>query len=312
MEKSDGMCYNTEKSFPEANMSILLVFLMILLYTFQSSFCNMYARHYPGDKKNSSTVYSVFYGVIVAAVTFVIAGFSLKPTAATLILGCLNGAVLVLYNTMLIKASSSGPYSVTMIFNLFGGIILPMLVSVFIDGAKLSLWQFISIAVMLIAFVFLNMEDKKSGEKISVIFILYCVVLALANGFYGVLLNSQKLITNASEDAEMIVITFAVSSILAFTLLAVKNGKETLPAFRQNKKSILSILAASVSAATAVNLLMYCLSLMNVAVLYTLTNGGVLIVSILWSAVILREKLGRTRIIGLILAIAAIFALSIL
>ena len=57
-------------------MSILLVFLMILLYTFQSSFCNMYARHYPGDKKNSSAVYSVFYGIIVAAVTFVIAGFS--------------------------------------------------------------------------------------------------------------------------------------------------------------------------------------------------------------------------------------------
>ena len=293
-------------------MSILLVFLMILLYTFQSSFCNMYARHYPGEKKNSSSVYSVCYGVIVAAVTFVIAGFSLKPTAASLILGCLNGAVLVLYNTMLIKASSSGPYSVTMIFNLFGGIIIPMLVSVLIDGEKLSLPQYISIAVMLVSFVFLNMEDKKSGERVSVIFILRCLVLALANGLYGVFLNSQKIITNASEDAEMIVVTFTVSSILAFVLLAVKNGKSTFPAFRQSKKSMLSILAASVSAATAVNLLMYCLSLINVAVLYTLNNGGVLIVSILWSAVILREKLGRNRVIGLILAVGAVFALSIL
>jgi len=61
-----------------------------------------------------------------------------------------------------------------------------------------------------------------------------------------------------------------------------------------------------------VNILMYALGLINVAVLYSLDNGGVLIVSVLWSAVILKEKLNRNKIIGLILAIAAVFALSIL
>jgi hypothetical protein len=123
-------------------MSILLVAVMILLYTFQSSFCNMYARFYPGENKNSSAVYSVFYGAIVALATLVFAGFSISPSAATLVIGCLNGAVLVLYNTMLIKASSNGPFSVTMIFNLCGGIILPLFVSVFVDGEKLSVWQY--------------------------------------------------------------------------------------------------------------------------------------------------------------------------
>ena len=38
----------------------------------------------------------------------------------------------------------------------------------------------------------------------------------------------------------------------------------------------------------------------------------VLIVSVLWSVVILREKLGRLKVVGLILAIAAVFALSVL
>ena len=87
---------------------------------------------------------------------------------------------------------------------------------------------------------------------------------------------------------------------------------ETLPAFRQNGKSALSALAASFSACAAINLLMHALSLINVAVLYTLNNGGVLIVSVLWSVTILREKLGKTKIVGLILAIAAVFALSVL
>ena len=48
------------------------------------------------------------------------------------------------------------------------------------------------------------------------------------------------------------------------------------------------------------------------AVLYTMDNGGVLIVSVLWSALILREKIGKWKIVGLILSIASVFALSIL
>lgn len=292
-------------------VSLILVAVMVLLYTFQSSFCNLFARYYPGEKRNSSPVYSVFYGCIVAVVTLVLSGFSFAPSPATLLIGCFNGAVLVLYNTMLIKASSNGPFSVTMIFNLCGGILLPLLVSVLVDGETLSVRQYLGIAVMLVSFVFLNMEDKKSGEKVSGKFLLLCLVLALANGLYGVSLNMQKKLTASSEDAEMIVMTFFVSAVLAFVLLAVQNGRSTAGAFRQNKKSVLSFLCASFSAASAVNLLMYCLDLMNVAVLYSLNNGGVLIVSVLWAAVVLREKIGKKKTVGLILAVAAVFALSI-
>ena len=57
---------------------------------------------------------------------------------------------------------------------------------------------------------------------------------------------------------------------------------------------------------------MYVLSLVNVAVLYAMDNGGVLIVSVLWSALVLKEKLSRKKLVGLVLSIAAVFALSIL
>jgi len=293
-------------------MSIILIAVMVLLYTFQSSFCTLYAKHYPGEKQNSSPVYSVFYGCIVAIATFLLSGFSFAPSVQTVIIGCLNGAVLVLYNTMLIKASSNGPFSVTMIFNLCGGILLPLFASVFVDGENLSVWQYASIAVMLVSFVFLNMEDKKSGEKVSLTFLLQCLVLGTANGFYGTFLNTQKKLTDSSEDPEMIVMTFGVSALLAFLLLLLRTGKGSVAAFRQTKKSMFACLCASVSAASAVNLLMLCLDRMNAAVLYSLNNGGVLIISVLWAAVILREKIGKKKIIGLIMAIAAVFALSIL
>ncbi len=295
-------------------MSNFLIFLLVMLYTCQSGFCNMYQRSYPGDKRYSSQVYSVFYGVIVSAATLLFAGFSLHPSPTTVLLGIANGAILVTYNAMLIKASANGPFSIVMIFNLSGGILIPMVWSIVVDKMRLSPLQYVAIAGMLVSFVFLNMEDKKdAGEtKVSAKFLLYALLLGLANGAYGTMLTVQKTLTSDAENAEMIVCTFLSSAVFAFVLLLVQAGKAAFPGFRQNVKSAVYVTAASVSAAAAVNLLMYALSLVNVAVLYAMDNGGVLLVSVLWSVVILKEKIGKKKIIGLVLATVAIFALGIL
>ncbi len=294
-------------------MANLLVVLLILLYTCQSGFANMFQRNYPGDKRYASQIYSVFYGVIVSLATLIFAGFSVHPSMTTVLLGVLNGAVLVTYNAMLIKASAAGPFSIVMIFKLSGGILIPMFQSIIEDPTQLSALQYGAIALMLVSFVFLNLEDKKSGETaVSAKFLLYALLLGLANGIYGTLLNVQKTLMNESENAEMIVCTFLSSAIFAFALLLIQAGRSALPGFRQNTKSAIFVTAASVSAAAAVNLLMYALGLVNVAVLYAMDNGGVLLVSVLWSVVILKEKIGRNKIIGLVLATIAIFALGFL
>ncbi len=296
----------------ELVMSNLLIALLILLYTCQSGFCNLYQRHYPGAKAFSSQVYSVFYGIIVAAATLLFARFSFAPSLPTVLLGLFNGAILVLYNFMLIRAAASGPFSIVMLFNIAGGILVPMVWSILVDRAELSVFEYIAIGIMLVSFVFLTREDKKEEVAIKPGFFLNCTFLALANGIYGTILNIQKNLVRDTEDAEMIVITFGMSAVLAMALLLTQAGKNVFPSFRQNGKSTLFLILASLSAATAVNTLMYALGLMNVAVLYAMEQGGVLMVSVLWSAVLLREKLGRNKIVGLLLASIAIFGLGIL
>ena len=298
-------------------MANLLIGVMILLYTFQSAFANLFARHYAGKKAYSSAVYSVIYGVLVSLGTFVFSGLSFHPSGTTLILGAVNGAALVAYNTLLIRAASLGPFSVTMIFNLSGGILIPMLWSVFHDGDRLSVWQVIAIFVMLVSFVLLNWEDKKEseGEKkpgVSLPFLITITALGCVNGLYGTLMNTAEKLADGKENGEMIIVTFAVSALIGFVLLLLRAKGDTLPALRLNGKSALFALLASFSACAAVNLLMHVLSLVNVAVLYSMDNGGVLIVSVLWSALVLKEKIGGKKVVGLILSIAAVFALSIL
>ena len=114
------------------------------------------------------------------------------------------------------------------------------------------------------------------------------------------------------ESADMIIVTFASSSVLAFILLLITAGRNAIPGFKQNVKSAVYMIAASVSAAAAVNVLMHALGLINVAVLYAMDNGGVLLISVLFSVVFFKERLSRNKLIGLVLATIAIFALGIL
>lgn len=297
-------------------MANLMVLAMILLYTCQSGFCSMYGKFYPGEKSRSSQVYSIFYGLIVGIVTIIVSGFTFSPSPLTWILGAVNGIVLVCYNTFLLMAASRGPYSILMIFNLSGGVLLPMLYSVIVDGEQLTVWQIFAIAVMLISFVLINAEPKSGetdkAEKKSGVFLLLCILLGCMNGIYGILMNSQQKAMENGENAEMIIVTFGISAVAALIVLLFNTRGKCLPAFKQTPKSALFMVLASISAAAAVNMLMYGLSLINVAVLYTLNNGGVLLVSVLWSVIFYKEKLNPTKIVGLILAAGSLVALSVL
>ena len=68
---------------------------------------------------------------------------------------------------------------------------------------------------------------------------------------------------------------------------------------------------SALSASVAVNILMWILSKVNVAVVYAITNGGVLLVSVLISLLFLGEKCTLTKALGILLSTAAIVMLSI-
>ena len=65
------------------------------------------------------------------------------------------------------------------------------------------------------------------------------------------------------------------------------------------------------SAALAVNVLVLCLPLVNTVILYTVECGGVLVLASLYSYFIFKEKFDTAKIIGIVLAVISITALSI-
>ncbi len=277
-------------------VNALLIALLIMIYTFQSFFSKTYSDNYPGDSSASSWVFTIVTGLAVAVITFAANGFHFEAHWQTILLGVANATVLILYDLFMIRGAIRGPYSILMVFMLSGGILIPAFTEM-VFGNYPSIGQWISMALIIVS---LYLVSRKEGEQkvTGISFFLYCLGLFITNGLYGSFFNIQQNLTGEVEKDEMVTLSFLLAAVGAAIVLLVLRGKNFFKDFKQNKKSGAFLAVCSAVKAGGVNLLVLILPLVNVTVLYTLDNAGVLLLSVIGSFIFFKEKLSVTNIIG--------------
>ncbi|MBQ8953802.1 MAG: DMT family transporter [Clostridia bacterium] len=292
-------------------MTALMVALLVFLFSLQSLFLKLFSESYDNpDSTLTSTVFSVSYGLFAGLATLILAGFRFAPSPVTLGLGALNALMLLAYTTSMIQASRCGSYAFQMISVLFGGILVPMLYGALFLGESLTALQIAAVALMLVSFVLMNLKGltlKGSSNR----FLLWCLALFLSNGFYGVLMNLQQARMNGAQRNEMIMLTFLGMAVLYAVIQLVRDPKALTKGFRMSAKPRVFLLLCCCVATAAVHMMLYVLTLVDETVLYTIDNGGVLILSVLYSFLFFHEKLSRVQLIGIALAAASIVMLSV-
>lgn len=296
-------------------MTVALVALMIVLYTAQSFVCKLYSDRYPGDARTASPVFSVVYGAVVAVVTFAVSGCAIMASPTTLLLAAVNALMLALYNLFLVRGSQKGPYSVLMAFILIGGIMVPTVVAALFFDEPVSPLRALALAGILASICMISAKGHPEGaekkQKVTLPFLLLAIGLFLANGMYGTLLDVQQRMTGAVEKDAMIVVSYLLAALFSLIGLAVTEKKAVFRAFRQTKLSLVFLLIASAVDATAVNILTYIIPLINVTVLYSFNNAGVMLLSVLASAAFFKEKYRPVNIAGCALMCASLIAVSL-
>lgn len=295
--------------------SALLILLIVVLYSFQTLFCTMYTNKYPSKPENASPVFCVLESIAIALFTWAWIGFKFELSPMTLLFGVLNAVALYGYNTSLIKAGAKGSYAFLNVAQLFGGILVPLLYTTVFLGDDLRWYQLAAIVMMLVSFVLMNLKELKTtkGEerkKTPWTYYLFCAILFICNGMYGTLLKMQS-DYNESQKNEMVIITYGIMGVIALIQLAFKEKKDTLKAFKINKKAALPLVLCLASAALAINVLVTVIPMVNTAVLYTVENGGVLILAAMYSFIFFKEKPQLSTILGIIAATVSITVLSI-
>ena len=277
-------------------IAYILLCFMILLYTLQSLFTRKYADHYPGDSSVVSSVFTVFSGLTVVVVSLVMCRFSFVASWETVLFGVTNGAALVLYNTAFIKSSQTGPYSILMVFSIAGGILIPTLVGVAAFGDAITIVRVICMAVVLLSVPLVCVKDGETMRKKG--FWLACALLALGNGLYGTMLDVQQRITGVEQKEEMVAITFLVAMTASAMVLLCRQKRKFFGVMKQTKVSAVYLILASLTVAAAIHLLTAMINLMDLALLYTFDNSGVLIFSVLCSWAFFKEKLSVKNVVG--------------
>lgn len=291
-------------------MSSLLIVIIIILYSLQTLFCKVYSDKFEGRQDLATPIFCILESVAIVVISLAFNGFRLNISTPTLIIGIINAAALFGYNTSLIAAGSRGSYAFLNVAMLFGGIIVPMIYSTaFLHDKQLDVIKYAAIAAMLVSFVLMNFDGLKPG-KVPVSFYVFCLLLFVCNGVYGTLIKVQEQV-NSSQSKEMIIITYALMGVIAFIQLSAKEKGNTLKAFKINKKALVFLILCILTAGFAINALVLIIPLVNIAVFYTVENGGVLLIAAVYSIIFFKEKPSVSKILGILLAVASITVLSL-
>ena len=288
---------------------VLMTVVCIACYTGQTFFNKLFSMHYKGPEAAATPVYAVLYGALVSAVTLALVRFQLNPSRETVLLGCINGVVLFLYNLGMIRASRTGPYAFQSIVMLFGSIVVCLLFSAAYWGDRLTFSQMAGIAVMLITFVVLNgggidFRGVKKG------YFFWVISLFFTNGIYGVLMDAQQRLY-VQERNEMIIVTFFSSSVVSLLYLLISQRERSLQAFQMGRAAWGFAAGSGLCAALAVYMLMALLTYIPSYILYTVCNGSILVLSAILCRIVLKEHMTKMTVAGILLSAISIILLSI-
>jgi len=297
---------------------------LIILYTLQSLFTKLYTDKYPGNPDMASSVLTVVSGLAVVVITFF--GFSLCRftfNGYSLLIGATNAVALYFYNYFIVKASQKGPYSILMMFNLAGGIILPIIASLIMgwDSSWATTFQVVlnlTCIVAIISAVYLVSKKDDGGEAkqgITLGFILSCFGLGISNGVYGIFLTLQQQTEAAGGEGnrdEMIITTFFFAALISLVLGLIKEKGAFFSAFRQTRWSLIYLIGTSIVFALAINLIVIIIPHFDTTILYTMDNASVLIMSVLISWLFFKERLSKTNVIGIVIMVIALVSMNLL
>ena len=167
----------------------------------------------------------------------------------------------------------------------------------------------IAIALILAAFVLMNLEGFAARKNAR--YLIWCGILFIANGMYGVLMNLQQTLMNFTLRSEMIMTTFLSMALLTSAFQLIVGREDFLSGFRMSHQAALYAFLSALSATLAVNLLLIMMKSVNLTLLSVMDNGGVLVLSALYAFTLFKEKPKPSGMAGLLLVGIGVIMLSI-
>ena len=305
------------------------IFLAVctVIMALQLQFCKIYQLK--ANTKKANLAFPVITGVTAFIMFFIISGFTLAYSTFSFLIA-LGGAVITTAVSLIgLKIVEEVPVGLYSAFLMLGALIIPFLYGVLALDEEVKLLMVLGIIVLIFALVY-NSVDKNEKQRKSVKGIIYCFIVFLLNGTFGVLSKIHQISPSAVETGSFLqwvtIFQTVFSAIIFVVSIYLKKDKEVATDVVDcsnddataindcdkcaKKTSLLLIIAIgagySISWGVSFYLQLLALKVLPVSLVNPIVTSAVIIFSWLFSLLLFKEKIKAKQIISTALIIIGI------
>lgn len=262
------------------------------------------------DKNGGVFLFNAYISVVWAIILgakWLISGTSLSVGAA--VFGSVYGIILALFLLTKTKALSMGPVSLTTLVG-SSAFIPTVIFGVLWAHDELNTVKLIGMAALLVSLA-LCINPKKSGEKLTAGWFAMAFLFFMAGGAVGIFYRVFGLSDYSGETDAMMTVASVVSALLFAVTAFLLNGIKKEPAPKVKKGALGYVLLCGALSVVYQRLNLSLSSVIPGVIFFPVSNGSMVILSVITGKLFFGEKLNKTQIIGVILGLAAIVAVGI-
>ena len=283
-------------------------------------------KGYCGKKtSNSVTTYfdamtasllRVAFCAVIGITLIIISGDykGLLPDIQTMLICALSGISTSVMIITWLLAIRRGAYMLLDVF-LMAGVILPIILGIFAFEERVSIKEWIGIALLIAATLIMCSYSSAIKNKLDIISIVLLILCGVSNGMCDF---SQKLFIKSADGVSISVFNLytyifsAVTILLVFLVSRLKSQeKNKNPKF--NIKGVIGYIGIMAVCLFAYSYLKTgAAQFLDSAELYPLSQGASLIISSVMAAVLFGEKITAKCVIGLVLAFSGLIVINVL
>ena len=294
-------------SLPVAALFVVSMTAAFLSNVFKKSYNNRFPTAF-------DTQIYISAGGVAVLLTLFCASRATAPSLATVLLGCVFGAVTLAHSVCFMKAIETGSFAYTFVIVSLSTII-PAISGVLFWHEKITVPQIFGlIAFAACILLSVNAEGKaangeKTKKKTWILSVSVCFVLS---GLVGILQKIHQSSPYAEERIPFLAIAFGIMTVAsAFGAYAVRKTR-VVPRENKAKRYLLKYLLIAVGGIgvglnNVINL--YLSGVVESAVFFPVVNGGGLALTTLAGVIFFREKLTAKQWAGIAVGILSVLLL---
>ncbi len=225
-------------------------------------------------------------------------------SGGAILFGLVYGVILCSFLFLKQQSLAEGPVTFTTLVG-SAAFIPATIFGIFYASESVSALQIAGMVVMLLS-LFMCVNPKKSTEKLTIKWIIYCFLFFLVGGVLGMFYKVFGASNFHNEVNGMMLSASVFSAILFFItgLIINKSRKQPLPTIE--KSSLIYILASGIVGCAYIRINLALSAVIPSAIFFPVSNGALVILSTALGALAFKEKLNKIQFAGIIVGVIAI------